>query len=89
MHGNIIRNGDDNMPASEAKIRANARYNNKTYDVVQIRVLKTERINDLVDLAASRSNTSKAAYILAAIKTQLAKDGITIYMLPDASQGTD
>ena len=74
------------MPASEAKIRANARYNNKTYDVVQIRVLKTERINDLVDMAASRSNTSKASYILAAIKQQLAKDGITIDSLPDASQ---
>lgn len=75
MHGNIIRNGDDNMPASEAKIRANARYNNKTYDVVQIRVLKTERINERIALAASRTNTSKAAYILAAIKTQLSKDG--------------
>lgn len=63
------------MPASEAKIRANARYNNKTYDVVQIRVLKTERINERIALAASRTNTSKAAYILAAIKTQLSKDG--------------
>ena len=77
------------MPASEAKIRANARYNNKTYDVVQIRVLKTEHINDLIDMAASRSNTSKAAYILAAIKQQLAKDGITLDMLPDAGQDSD
>lgn len=77
------------MPASEAKIRANARYNNKTYDVVQIRVLKSEHINDLVDLAASRSNTSKAAYILAAIKTQLAKDGITIEDLPGTSSDSD
>ena len=65
------------MTASKAKIQANARYNAKTYDVLQTRVLKSEMINDRIALAVKAGKAkSKAEYILLAIKAQHRKDGL-------------
>ena len=66
---------------SKAKIAANSRYNAKAYDVLSIRVQKSERINELLDKAIAQSHTSKASYILNAIQARLYADGITLDML--------
>lgn len=57
--------------ASKAKIAANARYNAKTFDVLQCRVKKSENINQRIDDAIRGTNTSKAAFILDAIRAKL------------------
>lgn len=64
------------MTASKARVQANARYNAKTYDVLQTRVLKSEFINDRIALAVKAGKAkSKAEYILRAIKDKLREDG--------------
>ena len=57
--------------ASKAKIAANARYNSKTFDVLQCRVKKSENINQRIDDAIRGTNISKAAFILDAIRAKL------------------
>lgn len=56
---------------SKAKVAANARYNVKTYDVISFRVQKSENINQRIDDAIQGTNTSKAAFILDAIRAKL------------------
>lgn len=64
------------MVASKAKVRANARYNAKTYDVLQIRVLKSEAINERIDQAVKAGKAkSKAEYVLQAVNDRLRDDG--------------
>jgi len=64
--------------ASKAKIAANARYNSKTFDVLQCRVKKSENINQRIDNAVKaiqeatgNDKYSKAAFILDAIRAKL------------------
>lgn len=57
--------------ASKAKIAANRRYNEKTFDVVQCRVKKSENINQRIEDAIRGTDTSKAAFILDAIRAKL------------------
>ena len=57
--------------ASKAKIAANARYNSKTFDVLQCRVKKSENINQRIDDAIRGTDISKAAFILDAIRAKL------------------
>lgn len=68
---------------SKAKVAANARYNVKTYDVISFRVQKSENINQRIDDAIQGTNTSKAAFILDAIRAKL--DGPQ----PDTTPATD
>ena len=70
------------MASSQAHIQANSRYNAKTYETIQVRAHKTERMGELLTLAAAVSGKSKAQYILDAIKTQLAADKISVDDLP-------
>ena len=67
---------------SNARIKANNKYNAKTYDQLRCNYRKTERLNELVEYAAQQRNTSKAEYILNAVRDRLTKDGITLDMLP-------
>lgn len=57
--------------ASKAKIAANARYNSKTFDVLQCRVKKSENINQRIDDVIRGTDISKAAFILDAIRAKL------------------
>ena len=64
--------------ASKAKIAANARYNSKTFDMLQCRVKKSENINQRIDdavkaiqEATGNDKYSKAAFILDAIRAKL------------------
>ena len=65
---------------SKAKIDANRRYNEKTFDVLQCRIKKDEHINQRIDDAVESINAtiddpkakiSKASFILDAIKAKL------------------
>lgn len=65
---------------SKAKIDANRRYNEKTFDVLQCRIKKSEHINERIDEALKTINDaipnekdkiSKASFILDAIKAKL------------------
>lgn len=77
------------MPVSDAKKRANAKYNAKTYDQLRCNYRKDERLNDLVDLAAKKLGTSKADYITTAIKSRLKADGIHLEDLPQIEHTSD
>ena len=68
--------------SSEARIRANAKYNKKAYDPITIQSKKDDRIRELVSLASKRTGISKNVYMIQAIQSQLTRDGITIDMLP-------
>ena len=61
---------------SKAKIQANSRYNVRKYDVLSVRVDKSESINSLLDKATAATGESKAKYVLTAIKQRMAIDGI-------------
>ena len=82
-----------NMPEEKRKTKTStavkSRYNAKTYDQIAFRTLKSDRLPELLDIAITQSNLSKNAYITSAIFEKLAKDGITLDMLPDASQDND
>lgn len=68
--------------SSEARLRATAKYNSKTYEKVSFDSRKEYRLTELVNYAAKKKGVSKAQYIENAIQSQLAHDGITIDMLP-------
>lgn len=71
------------MPnVKKSKLEANKRYNNKTYETISARAIKTERLNDLLDLGATRAGMSKASYILETLRARLQRDGITRDQLP-------
>lgn len=66
----------DKPKNSSAKIRANARYNAKTYDVLQVRIPKSELINERIALAVKAGRaTSKAEYVKQAVNDRLKNDG--------------
>ena len=65
------------MPASEARIRANNKYNAKTYSNISIRIRKDHDIVDLDILrqAADKSGESLNTYILNAIADRMEAEG--------------
>lgn len=60
---------------SDAKKRANRKYNEKTYDQIKIIGKKTDALNLRIQQAAEQTGVSKNAYIVAAIEKQLEIDG--------------
>lgn len=69
------------MAVSKAQSRASRKYNDKTYEIITCRSRKTDKLNDLLDIASEKAGISKASYIIDAIRAQLEKDGISINML--------
>lgn len=67
---------------SRARLSANHRYNQRTYETISTRARREDRINDLIDIGAARAGQSKAAYILDSITARLRADGITAADLP-------
>lgn len=63
---------------SQARIDANTRYNKKAYDSISIRVQKHVGLPAIIEEAAQKAGTSKAAYIQAAITEKLQRDGISV-----------
>ena len=67
---------------SEAKMKANAKYQKKAYDTITFISRREEMLREQICFASEKEGISKTQYIIKSIKTQLAHDGITIDMLP-------
>lgn len=63
---------------SKARIRANQKYNAKTYDVLTIRAKKELSIVELINRAWPGRAASKNEYMLNAIAEQLKRDGFEV-----------
>lgn len=74
---------DFEMKMSKSKYEANRRYDKKTYDMFGFRIRKEERLGELMSLGAKKNNKSRTNYMIDAIRSQLARDEITIDMLPE------
>lgn len=66
------------MPLTPKKLAANNRYLAARYETISIKTKRTDRMNDLLDLAATRAGTSKRDYILSVLLAKLEADGISI-----------
>ena len=71
------------MPLTPKKLAANNRYLAARYEIVSIKTKRTDRMNDLLDLAARRAGTSKREYIISALLARLEVDGININALDE------
>ena len=71
------------MTASKARIKANARYNAKTYEQIKFQSRKENRLRELIAIAADKRGISSAQYIVEAVQVQFNTDGITPDMLPE------
>jgi hypothetical protein len=71
LYGIITSKRRNESMVSKAKIAANARYNLKKYDVISFRASKDESINQRIDDTIQGTGTSKAAFILDAIRAKL------------------
>lgn len=60
------------MPISEARHRANEKYNAKAYDEIKVRVPKGEK--EVIATAASKSGESVNAYIYNAVCERMGRD---------------
>ena len=70
--GNIISRKKENVRNSEARIRASARYNAKTYKNIAIRIKPADYA--LIDDYAHSHNISKASLITRAVKYCIANN---------------
>lgn len=60
---------------SDAKKRANKKYNDKTYEQIKLIGKKADMLNLRIQRASENAGMSKNAYIVAAIEKQLEADG--------------
>ena len=60
---------------SDAKKRANKKYNEKTYEQIKLIGKKTDMLNLRIQQASEKAGMSKNAYIVAALEKQLELDG--------------
>ena len=66
---------------TEAQKRADEKYRKNKLDYITFVAKKTDRLRDLIKLAADGNKISSNAYMICAIKNQLALDGINTSML--------
>lgn len=71
---------------SQAQNRATQKYHALHMEEIRCRVQKRERINDRIAIAARKRATTKAAYVLDAIRAQLDADGVTLESLPPSDE---
>jgi len=60
---------------SDAKKRANKKYNAKAYEQIKLIGKKTDALNVRIQRASEAAGMSKNAYIVAALEKQLEADG--------------
>ena len=75
----------ESMARSEAQKRADMKYHKNRYDTITFISKREDRLSELLQYASHQNNTSKTQYILQSIYSQLARDGITIGMLPEST----
>ena len=68
--------------SSDARIKANKKYNQKCYDQINFIVRKDSRFKDMLNYASAKADKSRNQYIVDALNVQFAHDGITLDMLP-------
>lgn len=70
----------DNKPKyyNDARNKASQRYNAAHMEIVTCRAYKRECINDRLAIAAKLRATTKAGYMLDAIRQRLDADGVTL-----------
>lgn len=75
----------ESMARSEAQKRADMKSRRKIYKQITLVDRKENRLMELVDMASVKTSKSKNLYMVDAIYSQLARDGITIDMLPKST----
>lgn len=73
---------------TKKQYETNKKYNDKTYEQLGFRSRREERLDELIALGAEKTEQTKSMYMKNAIQSQLARDGITIDMLPVDSKYT-
>lgn len=73
----------------QSQIRASVKYKKKTYEMIRFDSRKTDRLSELIALAAERRGISRAQYINNAIRVQLKADDISIDDLPPIENSSD
>lgn len=68
---------------NEVRNKASQRYNAAHLEIITCRARKSERINERLAAAAKARGTTKADYMLKAIRAALDADGVTLDSLPD------
>ena len=63
---------------SAAQVRATSKYDKKSYDQIKFIAKKSDRLRDLIALAASRKNVTSGEYMRRAICNALIVDGVTV-----------
>ena len=71
---------------TEAQKRADTKSRKKIYDQITMVDRKEKNLKELLEVASKKTGFSKNEYMVKAVYAQLARDGITIDMLPDDSQ---
>ena len=74
--------GRDGVALTKKQYESNKRFNDKTYEQLGFRSRKDERLDELIAMGAKKTGQTKSMYMKSAIQAQLARDGITIDMLP-------
>lgn len=68
---------------NDAQNRATQKYLAANMEEIRCRAYKRERLNDRIRIAAYRQGTSKADYMLSAIRARLDADGVTLDTIDD------
>lgn len=71
---------------SQAQNKATQKYHALHMDEIRFRVQKRERIGERLAIAARKHATTKAAYMLEAIRARLDADGVNLDSLPPSDE---
>lgn len=74
--------GRESVALTKKQYESNKRFNDKTYEQLGFRSRRDERLDELIALGAEKTQQTKSMYMKNAIQAQLARDGISIDMLP-------
>lgn len=67
---------------TDAQRRAQNKYKAKSYDQINYRVPKEERLKQRIHIASRLTGVSSAQYVLDAVRAKLESDGVTLESLP-------
>lgn len=62
--------------------QAQNRYKSKSYDQINYRAPKQERLKQRINIASRLTGVSSAQYVLDAVRAKLEADGVTLESLP-------
>ncbi len=74
---------------TDAQRRAQNKYRAKSYDQINYRVSKEERLKQRIHIASQLTGVSSTQYVLDAIRAKLEADGVTLDSLPPEEVPTE